>query len=84
MPIECMNSIQLRKIANFEDLCKAMQVDNNGKPHREIKIFVWDTMFKALLLVDKFYYEEEKIGTVAGKLLYKVEEEDIFVEDFED
>lgn len=83
MPIECMSEIKLRKIADFEDLCEAMQVDHYGKPHREIKIFVWDTMFKALLLVDKFYYEEEKIGTVAGKLLYKVEEEDIFVEDFE-
>ena len=79
-----MNNIKLRKIVDFEDLCEAMQVDHHGKSHREIKIFVWDTMFKALLLVDKFYYEKEKIGTVAGKLHYKVEEEDIFVEDFED
>lgn len=84
MPIECMNNIKLRKIVDFEDLCKAIQVDNNGKPHKEIKIFVWDTMFKALLLVDKFYYEEEKIGTVAGKFLYNIKDEDIFVEDFED
>lgn len=84
MPIECMNNIKLRKIVNFEDLCKTIQVDNNGDPHREVKIFVWDTMFKALLLVDKFYYEEEKIGTVTGKLLYNIKDEDIFVEDFED
>lgn len=83
MPIECMNSIQLRKIVNFEDLCKTMQVDDNGKPHREVKIFVWDTTLKALLLVDKFYYEEERVGTVAGKL-YNAENEDIFVEDFLD
>ena len=40
MPIECMNNIKLRKIVDFEDLCKAIQVDNNGKPHKEIKIFV--------------------------------------------
>ena len=61
MPIECMSGLRLRKIVNFEDLCKVMQVDHYGKPHREVKIFVWDTIFKALLLVDKFYYEEEKI-----------------------
>lgn len=84
MPIECMSEIKLRKIADFSELCDRMWVDTQGKPHKEIKIFVWDTMFKALLLVDKFYYKEEKIGTSAGKLLYKVEEEDIFIEDFED
>jgi hypothetical protein len=83
MPIECMSELRLRKIANFEDLCKAMKVDDNGKPHREVKIFVWDTTLKALLLVDKFYYEEERVGTVAGKL-YNAENEDIFVEDFLD
>lgn len=82
MPVNCMNNFKLRKIIDFEDLCKAMQVDHKGRPHQEIKIFVWDEDIKALLLVNKFYYEEERVGTVSGRI-FDVAEEDIFIEDFE-
>lgn len=83
MPIECMSELRLRKVVNFEDLCKAMKVDDNGKPHKEIKIFVWDSMLEALVKIDKFYYLEEKLSNKNGKW-YNVEDYDVFVEDFKD
>lgn len=83
MPIECMSEIKLRKIVDFDDLCKAMQVDDNGKPHREVKIFVWDRDLEALVRINSFYYLEEKISAKNGKW-YNVEDYDVFVEDFED
>lgn len=82
MPISCLNSFKLRKIIDFEDLCKAMQVDNQGRPHREVKIFVWDEEVQALLLVNKFFFDEESVGTVSGNI-FSVTDVDIFVEDFE-
>ena len=83
MPIECMSELRLRKIADFDNLCEAMQVDHHGKPHREIKIFVWDRDLEALVRIDKFYYLEEKLSNKNGKW-YNVEDYDVFVEDFED
>ena len=82
MPIECMSELRLRKIANFEDLCKAMQVDDNGEPHREVKIFVWDSNLDALVKISQFYYLEEKLSNKNGRW-YDVENYDVFVEDFE-
>jgi hypothetical protein len=82
MPIECMSELRLRKIANFEDLCKAMKVDDNGKPHREVKIFVWDSNLDALVKISQFYYLEEKLSNKNGRW-YDVENYDVFVEDFE-
>lgn len=83
MPIECMREIKLRKIADFDELCDRMWVDTQGKPHKEIKIFVWDRDLEALVRIDKFYYLEEKLSNKNGKW-YNVEDYDVFVEDFED
>lgn len=83
MPIECMSELKLRKIVNFEDLCKAMQVDDNGEPHREVKIFVWDSNLDALVKISQFYYSEEKISNKNGRW-YDVDNFDVFVEDFDE
>ena len=83
MPIECMSELRLRKIANFEDLCKVMKVDDNGKPHREVKIFVWDSMLDALVKISQFYYLEEKLSNKNGRW-YDVDNFDVFVEDFDE
>lgn len=88
MPLELINDIKLKRIYSFEELCKAMKVDAEGRPHREVKIFAWEEQIRALVKINRFYYKTQSIVCIAGHedWTYNFNDEDpvVFIEDLED
>lgn len=84
MPLECLNNIKLKRVNSIDELCKVCEVDEQGKVHREVKIFVYDNDIRSLVMIDKLYVEEEKVSSTRLSKWYDINEElTMFIEDVE-
>lgn len=82
MPMECMNSIKLRQVKNFEELKQILGVKDN-KIANEVKMFAWDSSARSLIGINWIDLELLEVGNTELVEYYNAEEITIFVEDFE-